>query len=692
MNDLAGGSASESPAYTRDFEEVLRQERAWLLRRRRATGYLDADAPTVGLALSGGGIRSATFNLGILQALSRSGLLPRIDYLSSVSGGGYIASCLSWLRHQVPLQQRRCLGSVPLASGEGTVIDWLRAQGNYLINGRGFSGWTLGAAILAGTLLNLIVLLPLLLGLITLASGEWFAGAWPIWLHLPGAEVIEGHDGFRLLVWAAPLCFGLYLVVMLLFALSSAPALERLLPINRLRTLMGSLLACAVVTLGVGLLPVFTGLEESVLHYFDHQGVAGLSRHLTYLVPILTGVLSLRASRARAGTLAVLGVSLLCFGVLTLLYHLSAHTALVGSNGYYLWLGVSLLLALVCNINALSLHSYYRGRLAHAYLPVVDDEGADPLHFRLADVDPDTGAPLHLINTTLNTSSSPREKLRSRRGDSLFLSPLYCGSAATGFRHCRDWLGGNLSLSTAFAVSGAAVDPNTYATSSRSLSFLLTLLNLRLGYWTRNPASKRRSVWLPGWYRFMFREMSGRGLAENRPDIHLSDGGHFENLGLYELVRRRCRYIIVCDAGADPEATLFDLGRAVQRVRADFGAEVELDAEALQAGERPLRRACLLGRVQYADGSAGEILYIKASLSADLSADIYAYWRANPEFPNQTTTDQFFDEMQFDSYRQLGLEVMAGLLGDADSVEELFQRLQMGTGTDKALATTSASG
>jgi len=692
MNDLTGGAPAEAPGYTRDFDEVLRHERAWLLRRRRACGDLDADAPTVGLALSGGGIRSATFNLGILQALSRAGLLTRVDYLSSVSGGGYIASCLSWLRHQVPLGERRCLGSVPLASGEGTVLDWLRAQGNYLINGRGFSGWTLGAAVLAGTLLNLIVLLPLLLGLITLASADWFASSWPTWLHLPGAEAIEGHDGFRLLLWAAPLCFGLYLLVMLLFALSSTPSLERLLPINRLRILMGSLLAGAAASLSIGLLPVFTGLEESVLHYFDHQGLAGLSRHLTYLVPMLTGVISIRAARARAGTLAVLGVSLLCFGILTLLYHLSAHTALVGSSGYYIWLGFSLLLALVCNVNALSLHSYYRGRLAHAYLPVVGDSGTDPLHFRLADIDPDSGAPLHLINTTLNTSSSPREKLRSRRGDSLFLSPLYCGSAATGFRRCRDWLDGNLSLSTAFAVSGAAVDPNTYATSSRALSFLLTLLNLRLGFWTRNPASERRGGWLPGWYRFMFREMTGCGLAENRQDIHLSDGGHFENLGLYELVRRRCRYIIVCDAGADPNTTLFDLGRAVQRVRADFGAEVELDVEALQADQRPLRQACLNGRVRYADGSSGEILYIKASLSDDPSADIYAYWRANPDFPNQTTTDQFFDEMQFDSYRQLGLEVMRELLGDSDGVEQLFRRRQAVAGADKALATAAASG
>jgi hypothetical protein len=367
----------------------------------------------------------------------------------------------------------------------------------------------------------------------------------------------------------------------------------------------------------------------------------------------------------------------------------------VGSAGFYGWLGLSLALALVCNINSLSLHSYYRGRLAHAYLPEVAEAGTgeDPLHFRLADIRPDSGAALHLINCTLNTSSSKREKKRSRRGESLVLSPLYCGSAATGFRRSDDYLGGNLSLSTASSVSGAAVDPNTYATSSRALSFLMTLLNLRLGYWTRNPAVEKGRGWLPGWYRYMFREMTGSGLAETEADIHLSDGGHFENLGLYELVRRRCRYIVVCDAGADPAGTLFDLGRAIQRVRADFGAEVELGTESLQADGQPQRRAFLQGRIRYADGSDGEILYIKTALSADLSADIYAYWRANPSFPNQTTTDQFFDEMQFDSYRQLGLELMSGLLADGvESFEALFARLQLAEFADKSIVSVPAKG
>src|SRR4029077_781507 len=82
----------------------------------------------------------------------------------------------------------------------------------------------------------------------------------------------------------------------------------------------------------------------------------------------------------------------------------------------------------------------------------------------------------------------------------------------------------------------------------------------------------------PWWWVFIAREMLGIGLDETRRHVHLSDGGGFENLGLYELIRRRVRYLIVTDAGADPQTTLGDLGQAIERVRVDFGAEIDLAA------------------------------------------------------------------------------------------------------------------
>jgi hypothetical protein len=244
-------------------------------------------------------------------------------------------------------------------------------------------------------------------------------------------------------------------------------------------------------------------------------------------------------------------------------------------------------------------------------------------------------------------------------------------------KNLAGYLRGQLTLSTAFAVSGAAVDPDTYATRSRSVSFLMALLNVRLGIWVANPRHAPRRLRWPAWYELMLREMLGVGLTEKDARVHLADGGHFENLGLYELLRRRCRYIIVSDAGADPGTTLADLGQAVQRARADFGAEVNLCADPLfHAGQGLRRQAHLLGNVIYADGTRGEILYLKALLRENLGADIYTYWRTNPEFPNQPTANQFYGELQFDSYRELGRQLMAGIVageGGAD-IEKVFAR------------------
>lgn len=677
-----GEVRSQAPAYSTAFETVQQAEQQWLQQRRAAVGDIAADAPVVGLGLSGGGIRSASFNLGVLQALQRKGLLSRIDYLSSVSGGGYIASCLSWLRQQFPFSRTGELGTLPLANGHGTVLDWLRAHGSYLISGRGFSGWALAASILAGTLLNLVVLLPLFLLLIGFASRDWFALAWPATLHLPGAGAIQGHDGFMLAALAGVAALLLFVLTTLVFALSTVlPPLRRLTADFFFRRLLGKLLATAVIALLIGTLPLFAGIEETVLQYVRADGSREIARHLSYLLPMLTGALTIwRANKAGGGAIAIVGLGLLLYSFFVLLYHLAAHTTLLASPAFFWWCAVSLLLALVVDINGISMHSYYRGRLAEAYLPVVshDGNGRHPLQFRLTELSPQSGSPFHLINTTLNTTSSKQEKLRSRNGDNMVLSPLYCGATSTGYRRTDQYLNGALTLSTAFSVSGAAVDPDMYATKARPISFLMALLNIRLGIWTLNPRTEPRRWRFPAWYQLMLREMLGVGLAETKRHVHLADGGHFENLGVYELLRRRCRYIVVCDAGADPDCTLADLGKAVQRARADFQVEVEICADRFyhEREEQLRQHVHVLGTIRYADGSRGELLYLKAMLREQLSADIYGYWRSNPAFPNQSTADQFYDEQQFDSYRELGLQLMLEIIGDEakPSIESVFAR------------------
>jgi hypothetical protein len=684
--DHAGHSADD---YAADFSAVAQAEARWIDERRQAAGAAAPGAPLVGLALSGGGIRSAAFNMGVLQTLSRSGLMNRVDYLSTVSGGGYIGSCLTWLRAHVPAQAAQKLGAIPLADGTGTVLDWLRAHGRYLISGTGLSGWTLAASIFSGTLLNLFVLLPIFLLVIGLASGDWFEFSWPPQLHMPAAGAVNAHDGFMVLTLLGLALFAAYLLTTLVFAMSTVlPPLRQLSAGQHIRQRLGQLLGGAVALVGAGMLPVLAGIEETALHVLKMDAADDITRHATWAVPLVTGALSVRQANKQgehASTFAMLGLVLVLVGLFTALYHLAHHTRLLETPEFMVWLGLSILLALTCDINAISMHSYYRSRLAEAFLPEVatdgrggKHDGRHPMTFRLTDVRADSGGPFHIINTTLNTTSSTDARLRARNGENMILTPLYCGSAATGYRRTQDYLRGELTLSTAFSVSGAAVDPDTYATRSRPVSFLMALLNVRLGVWVRNPRQEPRRWRFPAWYQLMLREMLGVGLTEKDSRIHLADGGHFENLGMYELLRRRCRYIIVSDAGADPACTLADLGQAVQRARADLGAEVEICADPLFHGNggEMRKRAHLIGQVTYADGSSGEILYLKALLRENLGADIYGYWRTNPEFPNQPTSNQFYGELQFDSYRELGRQLMAGIVGEGEQgdIEKVFAR------------------
>jgi len=683
VNDAAGTAHAE---YSPDFTAVEQAENAWIRERRAAAGSVPPDAPLVGLALSGGGIRSAAFNMGVLQALSHRGLLAQVDYLSSVSGGGYIASCLTWLRAHVPASSMQRLGAVPLADGTGTVLDWLRAHGRYLISGTGLSGWTLGASILSGTLLNLFVLLPVILLLIGLASGDWFEFRWPPHITMPGAGAVPAHDGFMLITITGLAFLGLYLLATLVFALSTVlPPLRQLSAGQYLRQRLGDILGTAITCIGIGMLPVLAGIQQTATHYLRFDLADELALHLTWLVPLITGIFSVRQANKQgehAGTFAVAGLALVLCGLFTGMYYLAHETQLLTTPAFMTWLAASVLFAFVCDINAVSMHSYYRSRLAEAFLPEVGEKSAadarHPTLFRLAEVRAASGGPFHIINTTLNTTSSTNAKLRARNGENMILTPLYCGSGSTGYRRTTNYLRGELTLSTAFAVSGAAVDPDTYATKSRAVSFLMALLNIRLGIWVANPRNEPRRLRWPAWYHLMMREMLGVGLDEKDARIHLADGGHFENLGLYELLRRRCRYIIVSDAGADPECTLADLGQAVQRARADLGADVDICADPLLHTGDPATRgqAHLIGGVTYADGTRGEILYLKALLRKNLSADIYGYWRTNPEFPNQPTSNQFYGELQFDSYRELGRQLMSGIIGDDPSggFEQLFAR------------------
>jgi hypothetical protein len=433
---------------------------------------------------------------------------------------------------------------------------------------------------------------------------------------------------------------------------------------------MGRLVTAGIVLLAVGSIPVATMASEALMRNFESKLAEEMGHHLPYLLSLASGAVAMAAGengRKPNPQLAMVGLVLLVYGLLLGCYHLAVHAGWIASPSFHALTALSLFLACVCNVNGISMHAYYRARLATSFLPVAkgarrDDVFSMPMH----EIAPGTGAPLPLVNATLNTSCSPDPQRRARLGDCFAYNPLYAGSTATGWRRTAQYARGISAISGAMTTSGAAIDPDTINTRSRAMSFLMALLNVRLGYWGENPAHERIArLPLPWWWILLGREALGFGLDETRARVHLSDGGGFENLATYELIRRRLRFIVVSDAGWDPQRTLSDLGGLIEKVRVDFGAHIELNADAYERERKDafVATPSLLGRVTYADGTQGRILYVRPLLVNGLGADIYAYWRAHPDFPDEPTSQQFYGEAQFEAYRMLGLQLTTQLIG-----------------------------
>jgi hypothetical protein len=341
---------------------------------------------------------------------------------------------------------------------------------------------------------------------------------------------------------------------------------------------------------------------------------------------------------------------------------------------------IGFVMGLVVAVNKFSLHGMYRSRLIRAFLgasrPAAHRHpnrftGFDPrdnIYMRELAV---TRRPLHIVNMTLNLVENRRLAWQERKAESFTVSPLAAGAGGLGYRPI-DRYGGpiGMSLGTAITISGAAASPNMGYHSSPAVTFLLTLFNARLGAWLGNPGDAGRLTWRTSDPVLgagpLLREMFGRTTDAN-PYVYLSDGGHFENLGLYEMVARRCRYIVVSDAGCDAVYAFEDLGNAIRKIRIDLGIPIEFEhglaIDAAHAGHG--NRHGALGRIRYSavDGpvSDGVLIYLKATLSGDEPVDVMNYAVAHPDFPHETTANQWFGESQFESYRMLGLHTVESI-------------------------------
>lgn len=653
-----------------------------------------------GLALSGGGIRSATFGLGVVQVLAEKGLIDEVDYLSTVSGGGYTGSFLT--------QQLDVSGnskSVAAPRGPDTAaIKRLRMRAKFLSAGNLWRAWGMVVTNLGGMLLNWV---PPVLVLAVLAAILMTSRAAD--MPWPWTKLILGSLGCGAI--AALLHFSL---------LRKGNGANRWFGI----AFSGFVASAVGFTVGAGLhhlldavfLPKAPGGFDTVTEALTHlrREIRTMPRHfgwtglglgtLGVLIPTVlrfVPLLKTPALRKLVIKLALIaaGIFVPVLGALVfcLLCTLGSIEGLGGP--WALWIpaaALALISIFVLDINLSGPHHLYRAGLSRTFVEVEGKPERSPLH----EINPKGHAPYHLLNAAVNLPTSQAEALRERKCDFFLFSKRMTGSPAVGYRPSDEWLmqGRPADLASAMAISGAAFSSNMGLGSIPPMRALLTFLNIRLGFWIRRPHA-RHLGWFRKWehpgFLCLLREMAGVAMDEEDRWVNLSDGGHLENLALYELLRRRCKFIIAVDGEADPSHTFHGFMTLIRHARLDLGVRIEPDLRDLRPNPDTgyCRSHYHLCRIHYpatADGreaGTGLLLYIKLSLTGNESELIRRYRTIHPEFPHQTTLDQFFDQEQFEAYRQLGVHVAEGVMslsvagcvnsGKASWFRHLAQKLLM---------------
>ena len=284
--------------------------------------------------------------------------------------------------------------------------------------------------------------------------------------------------------------------------------------------------------------------------------------------------------------------------------------------------------------------------------------------------------PLSIINTTLNLVHGENLAWQQRKAESFSMTPFFCGNLREGYRRSSEYgTPGGITLGTAITISGAAANPNMGYCSSPALSFVMAIFNVRLGAWLGNTNERGNGTYRrPGPRQAimpLFAEMFGLTNA-SRKYVNLSDGGHFDNLGLYEVVLRRCRRMLVSDAGQDGSFAFEDLGNAIRKIRIDFGINIifKTKIEIRPRGPEKKGLYCAVASVRYSEvdgtdpNNDGVLIYIKPTLlgrGEPVPYDIYSYAQSNEAFPHESTADQWFSESQFESYRALGFHIVEQL-------------------------------
>jgi hypothetical protein len=464
---------------------------------------------------------------------------------------------------------------------------------------------------------------------------------------------------------------------------------------------------------GSGALAYATRLETEIAETIKLLGISAASFRKVAFATAIT---------LFSATLAIIAIFLtleLAYGLNYLFVYLSRF---FGSNWPYpaaeatwCWLFIttlllglfSVLLSLPININRFSAHIAYRNRLVRTFLgashiqrtynPFTGFSKTDniPLYLlmenqitqqmiceagerKISHTPEPSQRPLHILCAAVNVAQGERLAWQERKALSFTFSGLLCGGSVFGYRPSEQFGGPRgLSLGTAVAVSGAAANSGMGFYSSPLKSFLLTLLNARLGWWLGNPSHADQ------WLRESPLLAVGPLFAElfsltNRTTswLNVSDGGHFDNTGIYEMLQRKCRRILLFDA----ETSRKGISNASRRARVDLNADIRLEAKA--EGTLPIERY----RIHYYDNSGnvsstGLLFRVYPALGdpSRWSSFENAYYKmVDSAFPDDTLANQFFTETLFESYRTLGLDIFASAFEPkiTTAVKSLFDQLE----------------
>ena len=697
-----------------------------------------APADRLGICCSGGGIRSAAFNLGVLQVLDRAGVLGRARYLSAVSGGSYIASAYAIAtRHSDP----ELLAEQSAFSPGSPEERWLRNRCSYLAYGVAGKA-RLVASVLVGVLANVVVL-----GLVLFATMRplgWLYGRWQESLQLPaGCGSLSGEQCYRtaelahLRPWLIGIATAVAVAVLLaLVARMFYPGwpLRRWLNRVAVLVLVGAAATAVVVVVLPGLVvltrnllggkealqPVALGADAT-----SSQTKSGNSLVLGSSVGLLA-VVGTAATQLAVQLRAAFGVGkkvaagvgrfrklnkglrrLLVYAVGGLVGPLAvlagavlilndAATRRTPSSGeVVVWaavLAVTLVVLRYADITSWSMHPFYKQRLSSAFAVV---RARNPRTGRpearqkdyadlttLSDFGRDAmpSFPELVICAAANVSD-PGATPPGSDVVSFVFSPSSISMAAGDGTTTRmdtadyeDRVGerrrADVTVQAAVAMSGAAISPSMGKMTIAPLRFLLALSNVRLGVWLPNPRNlpvgcdrvdgtqgralvDRIAPANPRPY-LLVKEVLGLHRLSSRY-VYVTDGGHYENLGLLELVRRRCATIVCLDAAGGSPTSFSTLGQAIALIRAELNVDVSIDPTVIRPQPGKQTSQCYaVGKIHYPDGPAGTLVYVKAAVIDKGPWDVLAFAEKDAVFPAHPTASQLYTGERFEAYRALG--------------------------------------